>query len=147
MEKKSKLKKFRLLFIGLVVIIFLLINQFPCILFHFSSLPVNIKTSPGKQEMVILYGTGLCLSCFSGQYLYRLREKTDLLLVVPFEFEDTDIQNLKDVFMLKGKVIRGNQEVVKWIKRLINCKGLEETKANFHLYVDEKGKPGSIKSF
>jgi len=147
MKKKTKKIFFRLLFVALVVIIFLAYNYYPCFLMNFSSLPESIQNIPGKKEVVLLYGTGLCLSCVSGRYLYGLRERRDILYVVPPEFEETDIENLLDVFVLKGKVIKGDNRVSTLIKRINRCKGLKDGTANFHIYVNRNGKPDSIKLF
>lgn len=148
MKKKSNLK-YRILFVVLVVAVFLVVHFYPCIMLNFSSLPETItKSIPGNsKDILILYGPGLCSSCPPGHYLGSLKGRTDLLFVVPPEFNEYDIKNLKDVFTIQSQVIKGDEELVKLLKRVRGCKGLETWRMNYHVKTKENGKPGPISIF
>lgn len=66
------------------------------------------------------------------------------MTIVPADFSDVDIKNLKQVFMLSGKVIRGNPDTVLFVKRVSECSRMDSWSQNIFLALT---KSGGLKSF
>jgi hypothetical protein len=119
-----------------VLLAFFIVKYYNCLILDFSSLPDVIAKS---KKVFFLYGSGVCGSCPPGKTLLALKDKTDLLFIVPDDFTDIDMYNLKDVFMLKGKIIKGNREVIDFLKKISSCKKFEGWKYNIYIEIKEDG--------
>lgn len=140
-------KWIKLLIALLVVTVIAVIVYLPCIQLSFFRLPEKLGGTGGERELVIIYGPDLCLSCPSGQYVYSLRERTDLIFVVPSHYETHDIENLKDVFLISGVIRRGGEEIDGVLEKICSCRGVSDSGVNFHLKIGENGKLSSVKPF
>jgi hypothetical protein len=142
MDIKAKVKSryFRILVILAIVIVYLVYDYYPCILLSSVSLPGKIKT----KDVIIIYGGKICKSCPTGKYLYSLRERGDFLVIVPSNYNKYDIANLKDVFEIKGRIINGDEEVIKLVEKINDCNGISMDNANYYLKLGENGKINSI---
>lgn len=144
MNEKIKIKGFRLLFILLLIAAFWAFNYYPCISLDFVALPEKIRKNDFK-EVLILYGSGVCTTCSTGKYVYALRERENILVILPGHFNKYDMENFNNVFMLKGRVIKGDEDVLKLVKRINRCKELDMWKANFHIKLEKDGKIALVK--
>lgn len=144
MKKIKNFKRFRMLFLVLVVLLFWAFNYYPCISLDLTSLPEKILHN-GKHftDVLFLYGSGICTSCTSGKYVYSLKDREDIVFVVPSTYTQYDLENFNDIFMLKGKVIKGDEEIAKLVNKINLCKERDMWKANYHI---KFGKNGRIKS-
>lgn len=68
-----------------------------------------------------------------------LKDKKDILYVVPEEFSETDIFNLKDTFMLKGNIKKGNQKVNDFLKKIAACNKFSDWRNNIYMEITENG--------
>ncbi|NIR04327.1 MAG: hypothetical protein GTN82_02755 [Candidatus Aminicenantes bacterium] len=147
MKSKTKSTIFRVLFVVLVILIFLVVKYHDCLIFEFSMTPEIFLKNKDKRNAVILYGSGICGSCPTGKRLLFLKDEYDLLLIVPEEFSDTDIENLRDVFSLKGKITRGNNELVDYLKKIASCKKSSDWRKNLFVEINENGRVSKLKKF
>jgi hypothetical protein len=147
MNGKKKFKRLRILFIILIVFVFWAFNYYPCLSLDLISLPQKLKNHKDIKDALLLYGSGVCSSCSTGQYVYDLRERKDILFIVPSNFTQYEIKNLKDIFALKGTVMNGDEDVMSLVERINDCKDLNMWKANYHVRFGKNGKITSIKAF
>jgi hypothetical protein len=144
---KTKTANFRVLFVlGIVAIVFFL-NYYRCIMLDLSSTPGLILQNKDKENAILLYGTGLCGSCPPGKALLDLENRGKYFIVVPESFSDVDIYNLRDAFMIKGSVMRGNKEIENLLKKIASCKGFPDWQTNINLKVDRNGHIHDISKF
>ena len=68
-----------------------------------------------------------------------LKDKKDILYVVPEEFSETDIFNLKDTFMLKGNIKKGNPKVTDFLKKIAACNKFSDWRNNIYMEITENG--------
>jgi len=70
-----------------------------------------------------------------------------MLYIVPSDFTNFDIENLQDVFQLKGKVIRGDNEVIVYIDKIAGCYGKRKRTTNIILQFDANKNVMKIQGF
>ncbi|NIM12096.1 MAG: hypothetical protein GTO45_08295 [Candidatus Aminicenantes bacterium] len=126
----------RILFVVVVVLIFIVVKYYNCIVLELSSIPGVIA---GNKKAFLLYGSGICSTCPPGKLLMALKDKKDILYVVPGEFSETDIFNLKDTFMLKGNIKKGDQIVVDFLKKIAACNRFSDWRNNIYMEITENG--------
>jgi hypothetical protein len=141
--------KYRFLIVLLIIGIFLIYNQWPCIMASISGFPVSItqKVKDHNTKIVLLYGLGICGTCPSGQFVSELSEKKNVLYVVPEELSNHEVENLRDAFDIVGEVTRGNDEIVTFLKRGCKCSKLNTWRKNYYAELDENKKLKSIVPF
>ncbi len=137
--------KFRISIILLIVGAFLLYSSYGCLLLSLGGVPgmVQKHISPDTQMVFLLYGKGLCGVCNSGNFFYRRTEaikanNKSVLVITPRDFSENDIENLKDTFPIQGTIIRGDDEMVTFLKRLAACSNQGDWRHNFY-FVTEPG--------
>jgi len=81
---------FRSLFVVLVIIIFLTVKYYNCILLDFSSTPKIVLENKDKEDVILLYGGGLCGSCPQGKKLLSLKNRVNILKVDNHEQEERE---------------------------------------------------------
>jgi hypothetical protein len=135
--------KFKILIIAFIVGVFLLYSSYGCLLLSLEGMPGTVAENISqKTEMVfLLYGKGLCGVCASGNFFYHQTAKIkannkNVLVITPKDFSENDIENLKDTFTIQGKIIRGDDDVVTFLKRLAACSNQDDWRHNFYLKVD-----------
>jgi hypothetical protein len=119
-----------------VVLIFIVVKYYNCIVLELSSIPGVIA---GNKKAFFLYGSGICSTCPPGKLLMAIKDKKDILYVVPGEFSETDIFNLKDTFMLKGNIKKGDQIVVDFLKKIAACNRFSDWRNNIYMEITENG--------
>lgn len=146
MKKKSLL--LRLLFIAGIVIIFFVSKNYNCLKLDSLTTPQVLSQNTGIKSCYILYGTGLCNSCGSGKRLLSLKkDQSDILFVVPRDFDDVAIHNLKETFSLSGTVVRGFDEVENLLRNIALCQKYAEWQKNIYIELDKDGDMSKIKKF
>lgn len=135
------------LFLVVILIIFFFTGVYDCLVLRFSSTSKIIMLNEGNKNVLILYGPGLCGSCPPGQKLLTYKDREDILIVLPEEFSSTDIENFRDVFIMKGKIVQGDKEITQFLKRIASCKNLAQWQNNILLDIGETGKISKIKMF
>jgi hypothetical protein len=138
--------KYKVILVTAAIVIVFIWGLFHCIVLNLTPLPRGIKELRFK-EVVFLYGGGLCPDCPPGRFLLSLNknEKPGILIVVPASFSKTDITNMQNVFMLKNKIIQGDEETLSYVKKIAACKKLDTWEKNFIVKITDKGKPGEIR--
>jgi hypothetical protein len=134
----------RFLFVIVIIVIFMSFGYYNCLYVKFASVEDFLKVKGKESTVVILYGSGVCNSCSAGKYIYSIREDKDVTYIVPENFKESDIENLKDVFGLKGRILKGNSKVETLVKRAVNCGNLKEEQRNFLLKAKKNGNIESI---
>jgi hypothetical protein len=141
--------KYRFLIVLLIIGIFLIYNQWPCIMTSISGFPASIthKVKIHNTKIALIYGLGICGTCPSGQFISELSKEKNVLYVVPEELSNHEVENLKDAFDIAGAVTRGNEETVTFLKRVSKCSKLNTWRKNFYVELDENKKLKSIVPF
>ena len=146
MKIKSINLKIIILF-GIIGII-LFHHFYPCIYLKFISIPdkINSLRKKDKSEIFLLYGN-LCKSCPSGFSIYNnIKDRDDIFAIVPNEFSNNDIKNLKNLFSIKGQTIRGDSEIENFLSKIAKCKKLKNFRVNYVLEIKEKSNNFLIKN-
>lgn len=140
--KKNSLM-FRFLFVIIVMVIFMSFGYYNCLYIKFASIEDFAAVKGKPNTFVILYGSGVCNSCATGKYIYSIREDKEMTYIVPENFKESDIENLKDVFGLQGRILKGNSKIETLVRRAVNCSNLKKEQRNFLV---KSKKNGSIES-
>ncbi len=141
------INKFSLVLIFLsILLIYLGLKYYPCLSLKFSSLPAEIMVKEqGPPEMIIfLYGS-VCANCPSGDFIYSLRERSDVLIIVPDGFSLGDIDNLRTTFSLKSQIIKGGRGAKHFLEKWMKCKRINEN-TNYVIFIKNK-RVSSIRGF
>lgn len=139
--------KLRAVFIGLIVGIVLVLRFYPCIAFKQGIIHLIKKGSSRVRGIVFLYGSHICTSCPNGTFLYSLRDREDIVFIVPGDYTGIDLKNLRSVFLLKGRVIKGNKSTVWLLKNVMRCRGLNIWQKHYFVELDSEQKFKSLKGF
>jgi hypothetical protein len=146
-KRKSHTIIFRLLFVVGIIVIFFVMSYYKCIKLSISATPGIITQIKNKPEVILLYGPGVCGTCHPGRRLLSMKQKSDYTIIVPGSFTDADIYNLKDAFMIKGEVVRGNLEIEEYLKKIASCKELSDWQTNIFLELEKNGNIKKISQF
>ena len=130
---------YKILIIFLIIVVYLIYHYFSCIVLKFSEIPQEIKVNMNKNTKYIcfLYGY-ICGECDDESYLYSLRNRKDIVFVVPTNFKSLDIENLKQTFSFKGKFVKGNEKIESFLNLFVKCLRANSNKIN--LIIDAKNK-------
>ncbi len=133
---------YRVMIVVFLVGVALIVNSFSCIMLSIKRVPTSItKNSTGNiAKIIFLYDETLCGTCPSGAYLWSLKDRTDILFIVPKELNQFEKKNLVNSFMIQGKVIDGDEETEIFLQRLANCSRKGKWKKNFYAELDLKNK-------
>jgi glutamine amidotransferase PdxT len=88
---------------------------------------------------------GICSSCSTGEFINSIEETENILFVVPDDFSDNEIKNLKDAFNIKGLIIRGGEDTLDFIKNIASCNRMGEWRNNYYVTLKENKKFETIK--
>jgi hypothetical protein len=146
-DKKSIGAKYRVLYILVLFGIFFFLNYFSCLKLNLSTFPIKDNDGKKFQGVVFLFDPNICNICPNGVLLSSLKEKTDVLFIVSPDFTDSEITNLKNVFQIRGPVIKGNEKTVSVLKQLAQCSRQKDWKQNFFVRLNQERKIDSIRSF
>jgi hypothetical protein len=120
----------------------------PCLSLKFAKPPEKISriVSSSDTKIAFLYGD-FCGECPSGNFLYSLKDKKNIIFVVPPNFILNDMENLKELFSLEGKIIKGNSETEHLLKKIATCLKVDSWKNNFIADVKNEKRISSVKTF
>lgn len=145
MTWKGELKVgYRVLFIFFVAVIFFFSDYFPCLKLEIPALPRTINTHRGIRDVIFLYSDEICDSCPVGRFLLSNNERKDTLIIVPGHFSEIDIENLRTVFKLEVPVIKGNDTIEQFIKKVAMCGKLEDWQTNLLVEIDANSRISSM---
>jgi hypothetical protein len=146
--KTEKMKiVYRILFILMILFLFFTIKYNHCIRLRFSPIPSKIAQWKNENTVVVLSGFGLCSDCSPGRFLLKIHSKTDILYFVPSDFSDHDIENLKNVFMLNGKILKSDKAVQSYINKIVACNNIKKDKINLLVEFNEANRIKSVRWF
>lgn len=115
-------KTIRILILAAAVVFFVVLaNSWHCLVLSFKPLPACCSSFPDIREAVALYGASVCGTCPVGRYLQQVREREDILYIVPADYTANDVANLRSGFALRGAVIRGGADVWELMQALGKC--------------------------
>ena len=141
---------YRVLIVVFFVGVALIINSFSCILLSINGTPKLISNNSKGEiaKIVFLYGENLCGTCPSGSFLWSIKDRQDIIFIVPKELNRYEKENLKNAFLLTGNVINGDSETEIFLKRLSSCSNNGNWKKNFYAELELKSKKfKKIKTF
>jgi hypothetical protein len=101
----------------------------------------------GVDKVIFLYGGGICGTCPQGKFLYSLKERKDILFVVPEELNIYEKENLLRAFSIRGKIINGDTEVKIFLERLVRCSKKGDWQNNFYAELDKDKELKAVKPF
>jgi hypothetical protein len=130
--------KYRILFTLAFLAIILLYYFFPCLMLSVKDVPGYKLLEKETTNIIFLYGYGICDSCPTGQFLESLKNSKNFLVVVPDDYNDNDIQNLKATFNLEGKIIKGGEDTIEFLKNIAGCNKLDNWHNNYHVVLKNK---------
>lgn len=141
MEKRKEIKtRYRVLFILVIVAIFFFQNYYPCLRLNLSSLPPLISKNMPVQGVLFLYGEGVCENCPNGKFLISIKERRDILVIVPHYFDEHEMKNLRAVFMLKNTILKGDEDCLDYVKGITACKKADTWRNSFFVRLNSDGK-------
>jgi hypothetical protein len=103
-------------------------------------MPEAIRKNLVGREILFLYGNGICSGCPPGRFLNNLKSRTDILIIVPKEFSNADVKNLRNVFSLRCKIIKSNEEIEKLLRKIAACKKTKSREKNFLIELSKSRK-------
>ncbi|NIM12757.1 MAG: hypothetical protein GTO45_11685 [Candidatus Aminicenantes bacterium] len=136
------------MFLFAVIGIYLIVTSYPCLRLSLTGFPEILKVNldKGISKIVFLYGGGICGTCPQGTFIFSLKDRQDVLFVVPKKFSSNEKENLRMAFMLKGKIINGDSETADYIARVAACSN-KKTKINYYAELDQNKKIKAGKVF
>lgn len=107
----------------------------------------NISYSVAREfkeakEVVFIYNLNICGSCPSGKYLYSLKDKENKIFVVTPGMTKDEIRNFRDVFNIRGKIIKGDGEAGSILRIVSACYKKKDWRNNC---IMKKNKKGNLK--
>jgi len=138
--------RYRILMAIAVLGVALLYYFYPCLMLSIKNIPHNYSLNSDIEEIVLLYGKGICGSCPTGKFLNSLKYNEKVLFVVPEDYSENDIKNLIDAFNIQGRVIRGGKNTVNFLKNIAGCKRLKVWRNNYHITLNPDKKIRTIKN-
>ena len=140
--------KNRIFFIILIIGFFLLLNSWNCLMLNLGNAPAVIQKNIDKttNKVLLLYGQGICGTCSSGTFLHQEGFMENILILVPQEFTDNEIDNLRYAFSIKGKIRRGDEGVISFVKKVASCTKMDRWNKNYYIEMDD-GKIKAMKPF
>jgi len=133
-----------LLLIGCII----LFKQYPCLVIKISGLPNEIenKINYYNENILFIYGP-ICAECSSGETLYSFRKKDNILFIVPYSLNLNDINNMKELFLLKGEIMYGDNDTESLLKKFAKCLRIDEWKRNYVVKTKRNKKIFDVKQF
>jgi hypothetical protein len=136
-----------LIFVLSIILIILMVKNWGCIVLKFTPLPEKLFLLK-KRNLVLLYGASICPSCHSGTYINSLKKSSSYTaFVLPAEFRDYEVENFKNVFSIKADIIKGDDEVKRFVDKIRSCRKMDEWSGNFHIRVSDTGKVEKVLKF
>ncbi len=120
-----------------ILLIFLVYGFGSCFIFKIINFSGFVMGRSEEKTILFLYGN-LCSVCPSGEYIYSLKDDEAIVLVVPSQFTEYDIENLRNIYSLKGHIVKGGFKARVFLKLLSKCFKIAEKEGNFK--VKFKGK-------
>jgi hypothetical protein len=140
MKRKYLFRLF--LFLGIVAA-YWIINLFPCIVLRLSHFDKNtlLGSVSYGQHIAILNGTNLCSSCSAGTHLNSiLKSHPGILVIVPTDFSENDIENLRNAYGITGAIINSGNELESILKKIAACVAKKGDSNNFVLEIADTGR-------
>jgi hypothetical protein len=101
-------------------------------------IPEIEKYITGKtKEVVLLYGY-ICVGCPIGFYLFSLRDRDDVLIFMPSDYTEYEVENFKRGFSIKEKIVIGIQKIRDFYDKLTIDLGLVGKDDNIILKIENK---------
>ena len=118
-----------------IIFFYFITNSYHCIILNKMNLPKKIENiKNGKHyDLVLLNGKNLCGTCPSGEYIYKVSKKNDMIYVVPRHYTFNDIENFRYAFDIRGIIIKADFEIEELIKKISSCIKDKNSIRNFHL--------------
>ncbi|GEM_PF-1640541 len=149
MKEKDIPLIYRISILILIIGISMIVNSYSCIMLSLTGVPDRITKNIDRKidKIILLYGENLCGTCPTGVFLLSLKEKIDILFIVPQEYSQNEIDNLKRSFLIKSKLISGNPETKTYLDRLVSCSKKNPNNRNLYIRLDGVKKIKSIIAF
>jgi len=137
--------KYRILFILSIIGIFIIYKSYNCIILNFSPIPKLITNNSSLKLVIILYGYGICGTCPSGKFINSIKDKQDVLFIIPPELTNYEIENMKNAFNIKGELIKGDKEIAVYLNKISECKKKYNIRENIFIELNDNGEIKLIK--
>jgi len=97
-------------------------------------------------RVILLYGV-ISIGCPIGGYIHSIRDREDILFVLPSDYTMNEVDNLRRGLSIKGIIIRASdQNVELFVKKIAKHLKLDILKKNFILEINN-GKITDIKKY
>lgn len=83
-------------------------------------LPDEIKSmlNEDTRQIFLLFGGKYPSTCPGGSALFKSRQNPNLLIVTSPDFKSVDIENLRRSYDIKGKIERGSEKLLPFLKQI-----------------------------
>jgi len=136
---------FRILILVAILIVFIIFHSYNCIILKFTSIPSSISDNIKETEFsLFLVRKNICPPCPIGEYLLDYADKS--ILIVPDDFSEIDIDNLRYAFNIKGVIIREDFKTKRYFKKIASCVK-KSSGENWYIEIIKKKKIKTIKNF
>lgn len=136
---------FRILILVAIFIISIIYYSYNCIILKFTSVPNSILDNIKDNEFsLFLVRKNICPPCPIGEYLLDYANKS--IIIVPDDFSDIDIDNLRYAFNIKAVIIREDFKTKRYFEKIASCIKKSSGK-NWYIEIIKKKKIKTIKNF
>jgi hypothetical protein len=134
---------FRFAVLIILVVIFLIYVSYPCLVIKLSSYPEIIKSNATGDidGLLFIYGDSICGVCPQGRFINERINKPTTMIIYPPKLRLFEVNNFKESYDFNNaKTIKGNTEVLNFLKHIHSCSGNKREFSNnsFYIKLDEK---------
>ena len=89
-------------------------------------------------RIILLYGT-ISIGCPIGNYIHSIKDREDILFVLPPDYTMNEVDNLRRGLSIKGRIIRAtNQNIELFVKKVAKHLKLDKWKWNFVIDINNR---------
>lgn len=125
-----------------IAVAYAVLNPGRCSALKNVRIPDSVVRQCNKDEynLILLFEKNICGTCPSANFLYRIAGDPNVVIIIPKEYTDNDIENIRIAFNLRGLILRGDQTSDILLKKIAPCYSNNNTESNFLLKIVEKNK-------
>jgi len=130
-----------------IVVAYFIIIPGPCSALKNVRIPDSVVRQFDKDEytLILLYEKYICGTCPSGKFLYQIAVDPNNVIVIPKDYSDNDIENIRFAFILQGIILRGDQSFDILIMKITSCYRNSNIDSNILLKILNKNKINEFK--
>lgn len=96
----------RIIVVALIVLVVFTVSRINCIFLKIGGLPDLLRENDRpRSRWLFLFGGNICTTCPIGEFIFKAAKADDISFVFPYNTGNTDIDNFRRVFLVKGQII------------------------------------------